>query len=513
MRLPPDAEPLRTIVLWSPDWPITAILRSSTHPAGAPLALIEKNTVFACSAAARAEGVKRGMRVRDAQARCPTLIVEPYDPAIDARAFEPVLAAIEALTPGVQVLRPGMVAVRARGPARYYGGERPAAIALAGVLDDLGIRDTRVGIADGPFTAELAARAGAIVPLGGSAGFLAPLPVTVIGDATLVDLLRRLGILTLGDFAALEARHVLDRFGEGAAWLHTLAGGGDARPIAARTPPAEFDVRIDFEPPLDRVDQVTFGVRTSAERFIDALTAAKLVCTVLRIEVDTENGELSERSWAHPRSFSPGDVVDRVRWQLQGAGEVDAGLRSAITRVRLVPESVDPIGRHEQGLWGGGPDERVHHGLTRVQSMLGHGAVVQAVVGGGRSLTDRATLVPWGDAAVGTRATTSPWPGRLPSPAPATVFAVPHPVTVLDAADAVVAVDERGALSAPPASLVAGSSLRRVAAWAGPWTVDERWWDAAGARAAHRFQLVDDAGGAWLAVLSPDGWVLEGKYD
>lgn len=512
MRTAPDAVPLRTIVLWSPDWPITAAVRSRSLTS-APLALIEKNAVFACSAAARAEGVRRGMRVRDAQARCPQLVVEPYDPAIDARAFEPVLAAIEALTPGVQVLRPGMVAVKARGPARYYGSEKAAAMALTGVLDDLGIHDTRVGIADGPFAAEIAARSGAIVPAGRSAEFLAPLPVTLVGDPALVDLLRRLGILTLGAFAALESRHVRDRFGEGAAWLHTLAGGGDARPIAARTPPAEFGVHVDFEPALDRVDQVTFGVRTNAERFIDALVAAKLVCTVLRIEVETENGEYAERSWAHPRSFSPADVVDRVRWQLQGSGEADVGLRSRLVRVRLVPESVDPIGRHEQGLWGGGPDERVHHALTRVQSMLGHDAVVQAVVGGGRSLSARAVLVPWGDAAVAVRSSSSPWPGRLPSPAPATVFAVPHPVTVLDAKDAAVSVDERGTLSAPPASIVAGSSLRRVAAWAGPWTLDERWWVAAEARRAHRFQLVDETGGAWLAVLDGSAWTLEGKYD
>ena len=60
------------------------------------------------------------------------------------------------------------------------------------------------------------------------------------------------------------------------------------------------------------------------------------------------------------------------------ASTADAGLDSPIVRLRVVPERVDSTGNHEAGLWGGGPDERVHHGLTRVQSMLGHEGVVTA---------------------------------------------------------------------------------------------------------------------------------------
>jgi len=507
----------RTIALWSPDWPITAIIRSTGLHEDAPIALIEKGLVFACSAAARVDGVKRGLRVREAQARCPALVVLPYEAAVDHRAFEPVIAAIEHLTPGVQLLRPGMCAIRARGPARYYGGERPAALALAGVLSDLGIRGTRVGIADGPFAAEQAARHAdpvCVVLEGESPAFLGPLPITLLEDATLVGLLRRLGIRTLADFAALPVRDVRDRFGAPAAWLHSLASGADARPVAPRTPPRHLDVSIDFEPPLDRIDQVTFGVRARADEFIDQLTAAKLVVTAIRIEVDTEEGDISERSWLHPRSFTPADVVDRVRWQLQGAGEVDSGLRSGITRVRIVPEAVDAIGNHEMGLWGSGPDERIHHGLSRVQSMLGHGAVLTATVGGGRSLADRQRFVAWGDPAEVAADAGSPWPGRLPAPAPATVFAAAHPVGVFAVDGSEVVVDDRGILSAAPARFSAGAKVREIRAWAGPWIVDERWWDPEAGRRASRFQIVDDAGSAWLLVLDAgNAWWLEAKYD
>jgi protein ImuB len=525
------------MVLWIPDWPIIAAIRGTRTPANAPLALIDRGQVFASSAAARAEGIRRGLRVREAQSRCPDLIVQPYDPQLDFRAFETVIASIEELMPGVQVLRPGMCAVRVRGPARYFGGEKAAGLALVGLIDGLidwpGISRASVGIADGVFTAEHAARVGGmasgaaggtvggavgrqprettrltIVPGGLSAEFLAPLPVSLLDDPTLVTLLRRLGITTLGEFSALPSDDVRSRFGAGGAHLHALSGGLDSRPVIPHIPPDELDVHVDFEPPLDRVDQVTFGVRVRADEFIQALLAAHLVCTALRIEIDTELGDYSERSWLHPRFFTASDVVDRVRWQLQGSGEVDVGLRSGVSSVRIVPEAVDTIGHHEVGLFGAGPDERIHSGLSRVQSMLGHGGVVTAVITGGRTLADRSSLVPWGDRPVLPRSVAQPWPGQLPLPAPGTVFATPHPVHVFGPAGETIRVDDRGAVSAPLAQFSpagSGRGLRQITAWAGPWTVDERWWSAETARRVHRFQVVDATGVAWLLVLEEFG--------
>src|SRR6187402_227885 len=217
--------PTRTILIWCPDWPVVAASRSRGIASGSRLALIDAGEVFACSAAARREGVRRGQRVRDAQARCPELVVVPYEPELDLRLFTPVVEAIEETMPGVQVLRPGTCAVRARGPARYYGSEEEAALWLLDALDGLGVPEARVGIADGPFTAEHAARAPSggrirIVPEGDSAEFLAPLSVGLLGDSTLAGLLRRLGIRTLGQFARLGAQDVAARFGEPGAHLH-----------------------------------------------------------------------------------------------------------------------------------------------------------------------------------------------------------------------------------------------------------------------------------------------------
>jgi protein ImuB len=566
--------PVRSLVLWFPDWPVTAIAREAgtvaQDDAGRrhPLAVVERNLVVACSASARAEGVRRGQRRRDAQARCPGLTIVAADAARDQRAFAPVVALIEERAPGVQLVRPGLCALRARGPARYYGGEVEAARMLLGALRDQGLEGVRAGIADGPFTAEQAARGGTsaddpvfVVPAGGAAGFLAPLPVAVLdaaaggasggasgkeGAADLVGLLARLGVQTLGGFAEMHPDRVRERFGERGVRLHALAAGHDSRPVEPRTPPPELQREVAFEPPLEIADQVAFAMRVTADDFVAGLGAVDLVCTELRVELVGDRGERSERVWLHPGSFDAPAIVDRVRWQLaEDVGAVDAagdtavrGLRSGVALVRISPEAVDAASHHAPALFGGGPEQRVHHALSRVQAMLGHRGVLTPVIGGGRWLAERQVLVPWGDrdardkdardrrpgarGAAGSGASGAgglaaqrarPWPGSLPDPLPTTVFADPVPVDVRALGGELVDVDERGTVSAVPAFLTESGRRRAIEAWAGPWPVVERGWDAARSRRAHRFQVVDADGGAWLLVCDGDAWTAEATYD
>ncbi|MBN9224142.1 MAG: nucleotidyltransferase [Microbacterium sp. SCN 70-27] len=536
----------RTVVVWVPDWPIVALTRDGDDPldTSAPVAVFEKGAVVACSAAARGEGVRRGLRRRDAQARCPQLIVVEADPVRDHRAFAPVIAAVEEQAPGVQLIHPGLVALHAKGPSRFYGGEAAAATVLAGAVAACGVADVRVGIADGTFTAEQAARVGTgpgdpvrIVPAGQAAPFLAPLSAVVLdGEGpSLSSLLGRLGVQTLGQVAALGADRLTERFGAPGMRLHALASGNDPRPVAVRTPPPELHREVVFEPPVELGEQVAFGMRVPAEEFTERLGARDLVCTELRVVLTGERGDRSDRVWLHPGAFDAAAIVDRVRWQL-----AEQGLRSAVASVRIEPEGVDAAAHHTARLFGSGPEERVHHALSRVQAMLGHQGVLTPEIGDGRWLGERQQLVPWGDrrrdgraearggargqARAGAsggarrggrvaRAAEPPWPGRLPGPLPTTVFTPSLPVAVLDGDGDMVAVDARGELTATPARLVAGGRERGIRRWAGPWPVIERGWDAVRARHAHRFQLVDTDEAAWLLVCEEGVWHAEGVYD
>lgn len=526
--------PVRALVTWFPDWPLVAARLADALPPDVPAAIIGKGVIAACSAEARAEGVVRGLRLREAQTRCTGLVVCAVDPVRDAREFEPVLSSLEERTPGVEVLRPGLCAIRARGAARYYGGEETAAGAVLESADRLGV-EARVGIADSVFAAEQAARSTSelspllVLPPGSSRDFLSPFPVEVLGQPKLASLLKRLGILTLGSFANLPVADVRARFGAAGITAHALASGQDPRRVIPRTPPRKLDQRAEFEPGLDRVDQLAFQLRATADTFVAGLQTEGLVCTELKVLITDEAGSRSERTWGHPRHFTASDVVDRVRWQLQSqppvanngmpdGGTTGAGLSSPVIGVEFVPVRVDSIAHHGRALFGDGAEEQIHHGLSRIQSMLGHEAVVVPAISGGRLLAERRRLVPWGDALPpGTAVLASrPWPGRIPDPQPATVFASLIPVLLLDANKEKVRTDHRGGLLAPPMWFCpSGDPARRrlVAQWAGPWPLRQRWWDADHRLEADRFQLVDGNGEAWLLLLDEQNWWAEARYD
>src|SRR5215218_5665102 len=325
----------RVVVVWCPDWPVVA--------AGAPpdslTAVVHANRVVACSAAARAEGVRPSLRRREAQSRCPELELLAADPARDARAFEPVLAAIERLTPWVEVLQPGECAFPARGAARYHGGEPALAVTVTAAVHAAvaaravgrgGAGDRRggppvgwggpgdrrggppvdrggcrVGIADGTFAAGLAARSQTIVPPGGSRAFLAPLPVATLDRPDLADLLVRLGLRTLGDLAALPRASLDTRFGTEGARAARLASGLDEHPKGARRPPPDLRVTAELDPPADRVDVAAFTAKALADTLVARLDRLGLACTRLRIEAETDQGETLSRVWRHDPAGSP----------------------------------------------------------------------------------------------------------------------------------------------------------------------------------------------------------------
>ncbi|ODU01780.1 MAG: hypothetical protein ABS81_19755 [Pseudonocardia sp. SCN 72-86] len=400
----PGDEPVRVLALWSPDWPVTAAARAEGVPSHRPAAVVVANRVLACSATARAHGVRRGLRRREAQARCPELAVLGRDLERDARLFEPVVVAVEELAPGVEVVRPGLVALPARGPASFFGGELGAAERL---VDQVAARtgvECQVGVADGLFAAVLAARRGVAVEAGSTPAFLAPMDVDEldrepeVDRSELVGLLRRLGLRSLGTFGALDAADVASRFGADAVLAHRLARGLDPRPPVRRCPPEELAVELELDPPVDRVDAAAFAARGLAERLHQVLAGHGLSCTRLGVAATTEQGEELLRIWRCAEPLTPSGTVDRVRWQLDAW--LTRGGSGAVVRMRLTPEETVTAGALQLGLWGevGVADERAGRALVRAQALLGPGGVVTAVLTGGRDPAERVRLVAWGDA-------------------------------------------------------------------------------------------------------------------
>ena len=441
----------------------------------------------------------------------------PADPDA-ARAFERVVSLVEELCPRVEVLHPGACAIGARGPARYFGGEEALAVKIIEAVTGGGFACS-AGVADGLFAARLAARAAApgtatVVPPGQAREFLAPYPVSVLDSEELAELLPRLGIVTLEDFARLPASQAVNRFGVPGGAAHRLARGLDPRPLAVRAPAADLSVGVAFDPPAELAEPVVFAAKALAEQLHDGLAARGLACVRVQVQVISADGQEHARLWRHDGLLSALAVAERVRWQLAGwrPGPASPG---GITLLRLVPDQVVRAHGRQLGLWGDAVvSDRVARAALRVQAMLGHGAVTRPVPAGGRSPAEQATLVPFGDTSDPERPPDRPWPGRIPAPVPATVCRDPLPARVADGTGALVTVTGRAQISAPPARMSAdGGPWLAITAWAGPWPVAERWWRPQAARRRARFQLVTEDGAAWLAAVQDGRWQIEARYD
>src|SRR4051812_50225534 len=97
----------RTLVVWCPDWPLTAV----GIEAAVPGAVLERQRIAACTAAARSAGGRRGQRQRGAQRLCPGLVVKDRDPDAEGRLVEAGTAAVAPPTPPVEGLPPGRVPI------------------------------------------------------------------------------------------------------------------------------------------------------------------------------------------------------------------------------------------------------------------------------------------------------------------------------------------------------------------------------------------------------------------
>lgn len=201
------------------------------------------------SPAAEALGVHPGLRLGEALARCPRLVLLPPDPAGVADAWEQVLVRLESTGAAVESLRPGLACFDARGLRRLHGGHVDGVVAA--VRDALR-RPVRIGLGPVRFCAVAAAsrarpRRAAEVR---GAEDLAPLAIDLLRtQEDLVALpapLRRLGIETLGQLAAMPRAAVGERFGAAGLRAHDLARGRDT-PLRPRHPDVALSETLELE--------------------------------------------------------------------------------------------------------------------------------------------------------------------------------------------------------------------------------------------------------------------------
>jgi protein ImuB len=237
-----------------PGFELRAALRSrpklSLRPAALAPGAGEEPLIGPVTAAAEALGVRPGMRMGEALATSPGLVLVEQDPAAAELAWEEILRSLEDAGFAVEAADLGCVYFETRGVERLYGGlEQALERALAAVGTAW---DPRAGAAERRFAALAAAnvaRPGQIVIVSGEGTdeFLAPLPLGLIPlEARRQRELRELGVRRLGELAGLPQGAVAERLGPDGRRAWGLARGGAAARIRGRRPPAEISESLEF---------------------------------------------------------------------------------------------------------------------------------------------------------------------------------------------------------------------------------------------------------------------------
>lgn len=466
------------------------------------------------------------------------------------RAFEPIVRSLSAISPLVHVHTAGIALFAARGPSRYFGGD----ISLVGLLHDTVdgacrahdvARTSRwgIGIADGRVAALVAARRSCrnhspvVVPVGGSVAFLAPCPVAVLvhdGDiaADTVDVFPRLGLPTLGAVAGLSEMELIDRFGAVGEQVYRIVNGFDVHMLVPELPPPDFIRQHEFEEPVATSTIVLAALHDTCADLVSSLEARALQCVRMHVLIESDHAERNERMWHQPRGFTAHGILERLRWQLEGwlLGE-GATITAGIVRVQLVPIDVRLLDAEQQGLWGGRRehDERAFRAVTQALAVHSDVNVTVPEWRGGRDIAQAFVQVPvegvdLRDRAACVRRVTSgngvpeQWSGVLPTPSPSTVYTVPIPVRLCDADGRDVVVGGRHELGNTPAFVKFETADHRVVSWAGPWPVEERWWDPLRHRRMARMQVFVEnprtrAQQVLLLVVENKQWSVAAMYN
>jgi protein ImuB len=514
----------RMLVVLFPDWPVVVHCQA----VGTSSIIIERQCVLAMSRAAREHGVHIGQRRRDAERLSPGVQILERDRAREIHSFEPIVRTLQAIAPSLTVGEAGWIGIPTRGPARYFGGEHALIAVIDQALCELMYSQEmdytwKVGIAEGFFGATLAAQRECVVEVGKTDAFLAPLPISLIENASLSELLERLGITTLGDFVELPIKDVLGRFGMDGFCAYQLAGAKRSPRYTDRHEVEEITVMENFDEPIGEIEVLENTGVELGERFGEVLRTKGFRCTICEVSFVCSDGRSNVRLWQHRYGWDARSIAQRVHWQLlawheqtNSEDDEDSASVGVIALSICAKEIIDQQGS-QLGLWDRPRthEEEMERVCVRLEGLLGQGMVMQAQLVGGRGPLERVEYLSFGRTTSSkTRGLTPPWPGQLPSPNPTLIFREEPEIMLSDQYGVALNVDRRGTLHGEPAKVGFSSGrAARVAGWSSPWLVDERWWDRRRATRRARLQVLLEDQRVLLIAWSRGGWRLEGQYD
>jgi protein ImuB len=453
------------VALCFPRLALEARLRGCASPeaAGEPWAVADNRSVLACSAAAEAAGVRPGSALATAWALVPRLRTLPRDAGAEREALEAIATWVSQFSEKVSLEPPQGVLLEAEGSLRLFGGIGRLMARLRSGLAELGF-EAQLATGPTPRAALWLAR--------GEAQTLPALPVEAIDPLPeTLELLRTVGVRTLGELMRLPRAGVALRFGEALLCSLDWATGAAPEPRAFFTPPERFSAKLELPAPAGEAERVLFAARrllAQLEGFLAARQCGVRACTLSLVH---RSGQATRLELGFATARRDADHVLRLlRERLQ-----TIPLASPAEAICLEAASLEPLPGGSRALFGDARAEAEDwERLTeRLQARLGS-ARVHGLATHAEHRPERA----W--RAVAPRAASGA--AELPPG--------PRPLWLLE----------------PPRRLAEGDFVLL----AGPERIESGWWDGADVVRDY-FVAARGASLTWI-YRAREGWFLHGLF-
>jgi protein ImuB len=384
-----------------PGFELRAALRERPRLSLAPAALAplpgKEQLVGPVTAAAEAAGVRPGMRLGEALATCPSLVLVEQDPAAAEEAWEQIVRRLEENGFAVEPVELGCLYLETRGVERLYGGLEPA---LERALAAVGSAwDPRAGAAGRRFAALAAAsvaRPGQVLVVSDERApqFLAPLPLSLLPlDEERREELAELGVRRVGELAGLPGAAVAERLGPDGRRAWSLARGEERSRVHARRPPTGIVERLEFPEPVGNELTLRRALGALLDRVLARPDRAGREIRKLAIAVRLVGGG----SWRRTVTLREPNA-DRARIRAALAPKLAELPAPAVWLAVELVELAESTGRQLELVKPDGMEleARLREGLRQVRASAGAGGVctVVEVAPWSRLPEQRALLVP-----------------------------------------------------------------------------------------------------------------------
>ena len=341
-----------------------------------------RGVVLAASYEVRPSGVHSAMPMSRAVKLAPDAVVVPPRFSAYEDASEKVFQIFHRYTPLVEPLSLDEAFLDVTGSIRLFGP--PSRIALAmrqAIADELHL-PASAGIAPVKFVAKVASDVakpngqkevapGEVIP------FLAALPASRlwgVGPKT-DEILRRLGIRTIGDVAARDAGWLEEKLGSGGRHLWELAHGMDDRTVIPDGQAKSIGSEDTFEEDLEGLEALRPHVHAQALRIGRRLRRAGLKARVAQLKIKFADFELVTRRSTLEAPTDDGQALYQAALALFARVDLKRAVRlTGVSGQELVGE------RDQLELFQPEPGrrDRLNAALDRIANRYGSAAVTTA---------------------------------------------------------------------------------------------------------------------------------------